>query len=475
MYAILPSFVSAIFLGYGLYVLSSQGVTRVSTSFFLLCAMTFAWQGSWAFLFGTETPNGAMQVARFGYLFILFLPTTFYHFVCEVTESRKEWPLLIAAYGVSLVLSVLLMSSDLVVSGYYTLYFGKYPKAGLLHPIHIMQTVALALRCAWLLLKARANATAERRRRFGLCLLALGLFSLAAVDYAVNFGARFYPPGVFFIVLSLGVIAFSVVRYDLMRPYSLAATVAHEVRTPLATIRMQLQEVENAWPHLHQGYIAAVENGILEDRMRPGQIERTKQLIGGMSREVDGTSAVIDMTLASLTLERLDRSTFAPHGLAECVAAAIERYPLMPEERARVHIRGFADDWKFVGSDTLLIYVLFNLLKNSLYAIHSHGSGNIEISGEIEGNYYLMRFHDTGPGIPASILPRLFEPFFSTKAHGRGHGLGLSFCRRVMEAFGGRIECASQLGAYTTFTLRLPRFRPCDSGQDQPLQTRVAG
>ncbi|CAG2133533.1 sensor histidine kinase [Cupriavidus plantarum] len=475
MYAILPAFVSSIFLGYGLYVLVTQGVTRVSTSFFLLCATTFAWQGTWAFLFQAEHPDVAMLLARVGYLFILFLPTTFYHFICEATECRGERPALLVSYGMSLILSVLLLTTHQVVSGYYTLFFGEYPKAGPLHPLHVLQTVVLALRCAWLLMTARKNATAERRRRFNLCLLALGLYSVAAVDYGVNYGLTFYPPGAIFIALSLGILALSVVRYDLMHPYSLAATVAHEVRTPLATIRMQVQEIALAWPRLLQGYRLAVDHGLMEDRMRPGQIERMSQLIGGITREVDGTSTVIDMALASVTLERLDRSTFAPHGVAACVDAAIERYPFQPEERERVRVHGFEPDWRFVGSDTLLVYVLFNLLKNGLYAIRTHGSGEIRIEGGIEGSFYLLRFTDSGPGIPPDVLPRIFEPFFSTKAHGRGNGLGLAFCRRVMEAFGGRIECASRPGIHTTFTLRLPRFHPLGDRPDERFRTRAAG
>lgn len=475
MYAILPAFVSAIFLGYGLYVLVTQGVTRVSASFFLLCFTTFAWQGTWAFLFQAELPDVAIVLARVGYLFILFLPTTFYHFVCELTESRRERPALLASYGVSLILSVLLLTSSSVISGYYTLFFGDYPKAGPLHPLHVLQTVVLACRCGWLLVRARTNATAERRRRFNLCLLSLGFYSAAAVDYLVNYGFAFYPPGVIFIALSLGILAVSVVRYSLMHPYSLAATVAHEVRTPLATIRMQAQEMARTFPQVVQGYQLAVAHGLIEDRMRPGQLDRMCKVIDGITREVDGTSTVIDMALASVTLERLDRSMFAPHSLAACVDAALERYPFQGDERARIHVMPLDPGWRFVGSDTLLVYVLFNLLKNGLYAIRKHGGGQIQITAQVDGNDYLLRFRDTGSGIPADVLPRIFDPFFSTKAHGSGNGLGLAFCRRVAEAFGGRIDCESIAGAHTTFTLRLPRFRPLGDRPDSRFRTSATG
>lgn len=472
MYAALPAFVSSTFLGYGLYVLVTKGVTRVSASFFLLCVTTFAWQGTWVFLYQATHPDVALLLARLGYLFILFLPTTFYHFIAEVTERRRERPLLLASYGLSLVLVVLLLTTGQVVSGYYTYFFGDYPKAGPLHPLHLAQTVLVAIRSAWILAEARRNATAERRKRYNLCLVAVVLYSLAAVDYLVNYGVAFYPPGVVFVAASLGMLAVSVVRYDLMHPYSLAATVAHEVRTPLATIRMQAQELARTWPQVLQGYQLAVEQGLCEDRMRPGQLERVSSLVGAITREVDGTSTVIDMALASVTLERLDRSTFAPHGIADCVHAALERYPFQGDERGWVHVRGIDAGWRFVGSDTLLVYVLFNLLKNALHAIRATGGGRIDITGATEGQHHVIRFRDSGPGIAADVLPRIFEPFFSTKAHGLGAGLGLAFCRRVIETFGGRIECESVPRVHTTFTLRLPRFTPM---ADSRLRTSTAG
>ncbi|WP_064576815.1 sensor histidine kinase [Cupriavidus gilardii] len=461
MYAILPAFVSSIFLGYGLYVLVTRGVTRLTTTFFLMCATTFAWQGTWAFLFQTTHPDVALLLAKVGYLFIVFLPTTFYHFITEVTERRGERPWLLVSYGMSLLLAVVLLVSDRLVSDYYIYSFGNYPRAGILHPIHVAQTVLLALRSGWLLLDARRDAVGEKRQRLTLCLWSLGLYSLAAIDYAVNYGHDIYPPGVVFIAVSLGIIALSIVRYDLMHPYSLAATVAHEVRTPLATIRMQTQELAVAWPTVLDGYRRAVQHGLIEDSLRPGQLERLPTLLRAIRSEVDGTQAVIEMALASITLERLDRGSFVPHGVAHCVESALERYPFRPGERERVSVQSIPAGWRFRGSDTLLVYVLFNLLKNALQAMRAHqrearDGGRIEISACESGGFYQLRVCDTGPGIPADVLPRIFDPFFSTKPHGSGAGMGLAFCRRVMEAFGGRIDCASAPGRHTVFTLHLP-------------------
>jgi hypothetical protein len=164
----------------------------------MMCAATFAWQGTWTLLFQTDNPHVAGVLVRLGYLFILFLPTTFYHFVIEVAARRREQPLLLASYGLCLVLAALLPGNE-VISGYQSHFFGFYPVAGPLHPLHVVQTVLLAVRSAQILLAARKQAGGEARRRLDLCLANLCLYSFAAVDYAVNYGYGFYPPGVLFV------------------------------------------------------------------------------------------------------------------------------------------------------------------------------------------------------------------------------------------------------------------------------------
>jgi signal transduction histidine kinase len=66
-----------------------------------------------------------------------------------------------------------------------------------------------------------------------------------------------------------------------------------------------------------------------------------------------------------------------------------------------------------------------------------------------------VRVVDSGPGIPAAVQHRIFEPFFSTKKHGEGMGLGLDIARRIAEGHGGRITFESRPGR-TCFTVTLP-------------------
>ncbi|CAB3766663.1 membrane protein [Burkholderia sp. MSh2] len=475
MYSIFPAFISALFLGFGLYVLATKGLTRVSVPFALMCASTFVWQGTWAFLFQTTDANVANLLVKAGYLFILFLPTTFYHFVTEIVSRRSERPIMFASYGLCVLMAGLLVTSNDVVDGFRLHFFGPYPKAGFLHPLHVVQTAFLAGRSAWLLIEARRREKArDVRKLLAQCLVSLALYSLAATDYAVNYGADFYPVGVLFIALSLGILAASIVRYGLMGPYLLAATVAHEVATPLAAIGLHADELRNVLPVLLRGYRLAVEHRLCADGLYPGQLERLPTLASSIRRQVDTTSTVVEMSLASFTLDRLDRHGFAACPIRACVDAALDRFPFRPGERDRVSADAIDPGLQFSGSDSLVTFVIFNLLKNALYAIHASGHGLIEIEADRSDGYCVVRFSDTGPGIAPDVLPRIFDDFFSTKSHGQGAGIGLSFCRRVCEAFGGTIACESVPGVRTTFTIRLPEpGSPADQAlRDPPAPTR---
>lgn len=114
----------------------------------------------------------------------------------------------------------------------------------------------------------------------------------------------------------------------------------------------------------------------------------------------------------------------------------------------------------FINSNQIQ-QVLLNLLINARQAMPSGGQIVVRLSFDEANNMVDLMVRDTGAGIPPDKLPRIFDRFFTTKsgpdASGKGGtGLGLSFCRDVIEAHHGRIRVESSLGRGTAFTLKLP-------------------
>jgi signal transduction histidine kinase len=99
--------------------------------------------------------------------------------------------------------------------------------------------------------------------------------------------------------------------------------------------------------------------------------------------------------------------------------------------------------------------VLLALVMNAIDAM-PHG-GNLWITTRRhDDNQIELEVRDDGMGIPADVLPQLFEPFMTTKEVGKGVGLGLAISKGIVERHGGRIDLRSELGKGTTFTVILP-------------------
>jgi signal transduction histidine kinase len=113
------------------------------------------------------------------------------------------------------------------------------------------------------------------------------------------------------------------------------------------------------------------------------------------------------------------------------------------------------------GDPVQLEQVLLNLLINARQAMLGKG-GSITIKAQsIEADEIRIQVIDTGPGIPEKLIPKIFQPFFTTKGTARkgeskGTGLGLAICKEIIEHHRGRIEVQSEVGKGTTFSLHLP-------------------
>ena len=133
--------------------------------------------------------------------------------------------------------------------------------------------------------------------------------------------------------------------------------------------------------------------------------------------------------------------------------------PLPPLECAAAHLK----------------QVFLNLLMNAMQAIKAAGrpSGRIRIATRLVGEEVVVEIKDNGCGIPAEVLPKIFDPFFTSKPVGQGTGLGLSISHGIIKEHGGRIAVESTVGVGTCLRISLPLRRPvpppdAPTGADNP-------
>ncbi|MCW8194564.1 GHKL domain-containing protein [Proteobacteria bacterium 005FR1] len=452
MYSILPSIVAILFLAYSVYVLHAKGLTRVTTAFAILCITTFFWQATWAVLFQVEDPELAAVLTKVGWLLILFLPTSLYQFLVEVTGRQGEWKMVYGSYGFAALLAAFLVTTNLVVDGYYDYFWGYYPRAGLLHPLHVLQTVVVVLRGLYLTYQKQAVVKGGEKIKLRYCAASLLIYFFGAADYLCNYGVVFYPPGVVFIAISLGLMAVATSRYHVMDDSRmLAASVAHEMRTPLATIRLQSQALGNYLPVLVQGYQQAANHNLVKEPIPQEAFNQLADLSNRIQSQVSLATQAIDTLLALVSAQNLSEKDFRPCSAQAAVELAAQQVgDQKPNARIELDVRS---DFMVSASPDFLVFVLINLMKNSLEALNARDDGHIVVVVNNDSRGRRIEVIDNGPGIDGKVLPHIFDHFFTTKTRGTNTGVGLAFCRNVMQAFGGTIKCNSVVGQFTQFTL----------------------
>ncbi len=215
------------------------------------------------------------------------------------------------------------------------------------------------------------------------------------------------------------------------------ADASHELRTPLAAIRAEAEVALNRPPG--EGDDPQLLGSILEECERLTRL--TEQLLA-LAREDAGIARPADQRVDLTALVQSVAETMRP--LAESRGVALEAQP-----NGRAEVRGDAGR---------LRQVFYNLLDNAIK--YTPPGGTVVLRSGQQGRDAVITVQDTGAGIPAEHLPRVFDRFYRVdQARGRaegGTGLGLSIAQSIVAAHGGRIELISTPGQGTTCTITFP-------------------
>ncbi len=240
---------------------------------------------------------------------------------------------------------------------------------------------------------------------------------------------------------------------------AIGANLAHELRTPLASIGALSKGTANLLPTLTDAYVKAKEAGIKVQPLRENQVSLLRKSLSTIRNEVEYSNTIIDMLLVNTADKSLSDVETEYFSVLAAAKESIKRFPFNNQkERALIRLE-IEDDFEVEAPRLLIVHVLFNLMKNALYSVQKAGKGDVLISAHQKKNSGCIVVHDSGMGIAPSVRNHIFERFYTTTRTFQSAGIGLSFCKLVMESIGGSIKVDSEEGEYTTFTLEFPHAR----------------
>lgn len=205
----------------------------------------------------------------------------------------------------------------------------------------------------------------------------------------------------------------------------LTARIAHDLRNPLSVIKNTVSIMRLQNPNLDEKII-----------IRLARLERATTRISHQVNEV--------LDFVNPTLLQFDNNL-----MSAILNSTLDRIVIPDTVRIALPQN---DVTVFCDAEKMEI-VLTNLITNAIQSMQNNGEINIRITEEKK--QIIIEVEDTGPGIPLDILPKIFDPLFTTRQIGTG--LGLVSCKSIVEKHGGLIEVKTELGKGTTFVITLPK------------------
>jgi two-component system, sporulation sensor kinase E len=226
----------------------------------------------------------------------------------------------------------------------------------------------------------------------------------------------------------------------------LAAGVAHEIGNPLNSLHIHLQLMERSVQKLHDGEKAELQQSI--------NVARS---------EVNRLDSIVTQFLKAI---RPSRPQMRPENVNTIVEEAVRFFAPELQDREIVVEQELRSNLPLLQLDRdQMKQAFYNVIKNSVEAMHRHGT--LRIGTDLDDTHVIVRFVDTGGGMSAENLSRVFEPYFTTKPS--GSGLGLLIVRRIVREHGGELSIESSQGRGLTLTIRLPvidkRIRMLEAGE----------
>ena len=234
----------------------------------------------------------------------------------------------------------------------------------------------------------------------------------------------------------------------------LVAGIAHEINNPVNAIVNTVGPLEEA--------VAQIDDRDLA--VRDEAAKDVREMVKVVQRGAQRTKAIVS---ALHNYSRTDDESVVDFDIDRSIDDSLELLRHLLKQNVTVEKR-YANPGRVRGHAGQINQVFMNLLTNAAQALAGREHATITIETRGDANNVEVKIADNGPGIPADVLPRIWDPFFTTKDVGEGTGLGLSIVHELVERHGGSIECDTRVGDGTTFTVRLPRLMDVTEPRKRP-------
>jgi signal transduction histidine kinase len=217
----------------------------------------------------------------------------------------------------------------------------------------------------------------------------------------------------------------------------LSASVAHELNTPLAVLIGSIEKLSE-------------ETQTPQTQARLARMLKMAQRLRKISESLVGFSRV----------RREDVEAVGVHALIE------EAWQIasIDEKASRIHFENLCDPaHAVIGNADRLLQVFLNLIRNAMQAVSADGHIQVR-SGTQQKSWVSIRVEDDGPGIPADVLPDIFDAFVSTRLDSKGTGLGLTVSEGIVHQHGGTISAANRPQGGACLEVRLQQHLPKEPG-----------
>ncbi|MDR3490981.1 MAG: HAMP domain-containing sensor histidine kinase [Gammaproteobacteria bacterium] len=236
----------------------------------------------------------------------------------------------------------------------------------------------------------------------------------------------------------------------------IANNLAHELKTSLVAVKSGIRGVKDYMPSLVIAYQEAVKHQLDVPDIQARHINMLASALELAERAAHCASAYVSIFSMNMTRVDSEKLILQKCSILECLRLAVDQYPYRSDEQKYFLSNAIKmeHDFLFEGNKELIVNMLVNIFRNAIYNIQDIGKGEILVRTECKAEKNHLYITDTSKSLDLLELEMIFTQF--NRLHQHDLGMGLFFCKQLMLALNGDINCRSEEYSFIEFDIMFP-------------------